>query len=114
MSEEEPERTTWSKQNRKAKKIIIDAVRDHILPSIARLKTAFEVFKTIKDSFQISNASRIFTLKQQLMTMKINKGEAITSYFLRISEIKDQLATIGNNVDDSELSLIALRGLFIS
>ena len=38
----------------------------------------------------------------------------MTNYFLRISEIRDQLATIGNNADDEELTLIALRGLPIS
>lgn len=68
-----PERTTWNRRNRKAKKIIIDAVRDHILPSIARLKTAYEVFKPIKDTFETNNASGILTLKQQLMNINIKK-----------------------------------------
>lgn len=44
----------------------------------------------------------------------MNKGETITSYFLRISELRDQLSTIGNNIDDMELRLIALRGLPIT
>lgn len=44
----------------------------------------------------------------------MNNGESITSYFLRISALKDQLATIGNQVDEKELSMIALRGLPMS
>lgn len=44
----------------------------------------------------------------------MTKGETITSYFLRITEIKNQLSTMGNNVDDVELTLLALRGLPIS
>ena len=71
MPKDELEKTTWIKRNRKAKKIIIDAVRNHIIPSIANLKTAYEVFKTIKDTFEINNASRILTLKQKLMNIKI-------------------------------------------
>ena len=44
----------------------------------------------------------------------MNYGESITSYFLRISNLKDQLANIGNQVDEKELSMISLRGLPIS
>lgn len=113
MPEGELERTTWIRRNKKAKKIIIDTISDHNLPSTS-LKTAYEVFKTIKNIFEINNASIILTLKQKLVNIKIYIGEAIRTYFLRISEIKDQLATIGNNIDDLELSLIALRGLPIS
>ena len=103
MPEEESEKTTWKRHKSKAKKIIIDVVRDHILPSIARLKTAYKAFKTIKDPFEINNKRKILTLKHQLLNIKINKGKTITTYFLRISEIRDQLATIGNNADDEEV-----------
>jgi hypothetical protein len=44
----------------------------------------------------------------------MNSGESITSYFLRILELKDKLATIGSQVDEKELSMIALRGLPLS
>ena len=48
------------------------------------------------------------------MNIKMNKGESISSYFGRISKIKNQLLSIGNKVEDQELSIIALRGLPIS
>ena len=41
----------------------------------------------------------------------MDKGDTISSYFSKITKLRDQLSTIGNNVDDVELSLIALRGL---
>ena len=44
----------------------------------------------------------------------MNNGESITSYFLRIFALKDQLATIGNQVDEKELSMISLKGLPMS
>ena len=53
-------------------------------------------------------------MKQDLPYIKINNGESSTSYFLRISELKDQLATIESQVDDKELSIIALKGLPLS
>lgn len=36
------------------------------------------------------------------------------TYFSKKSELRDQLSTIGKNVEDVELSLIAFRGLPIS
>ena len=44
----------------------------------------------------------------------MKNGESITSYFLRISKLKYQLATMENQVDDKELNMIALRGLPLS
>ena len=41
MPENESEKVTWKKHNNKAIKIIIDSVKDHILPSISSRKVAF-------------------------------------------------------------------------
>ena len=110
MLENELEKVKWKRHNNKAMKIIIDSVKDHILPSISSLETAFEMFATIKNTFEINNTSRLLTLKQDLLYIKMKNGESITSYFLRITELKDQLAKMDNRVDDKELSMIALRG----
>ena len=96
MLENESEKATWKRHNNKAMKIIIDSVKDHILPSIANLKTVFDMFSTIQSTFEINNTSRLFTLKQDLLYIKMKNGESITSYFLRIIELKDQLATMQN------------------
>ena len=53
-------------------------------------------------------------MKQDLLYIKMNNGESITSNFLTISELKDQLTTIGNQVDDKEVNIIALKGLPLS
>ena len=76
---------TWKRYNNKAMKIIIDSVKDHILPSILSLKTSFEMFFIIKNPFEINNTSRLLTLKQDLLYIKMNNGETVMSYFLRIS-----------------------------
>ena len=114
MPESEVGKVTWKRHNNKAMKIIIDFVKDNILPSISNLQIAFEMFSTIQDTFEINNTSRLLTLKQDLLYIKMKNGESITSYFLRITELKDQLATMNNQVDDNELSMIALRGLPLS
>ena len=107
MPENESEKTTWKRHNNKPMKIIIDSVKDHILPFIANLKTAFDMVTTIQSIFEINNTSRLLTLKQDLLYIKMKNGESTTSYFLRIIELKDQLATMQNQIDDKELSMIA-------
>ena len=44
----------------------------------------------------------------------MKNGESITSYLLRIVELKDKLATMQSQMDDKELSMISLRGLPLS
>lgn len=44
----------------------------------------------------------------------MNKGKTISSYFGRISKIKNHLNSIENKVEDQELSILALRGLPLS
>ena len=53
MSKNESEKVTWKRHNNKAMKIIIDSIKDHILPSITKLQTAFEMFSTIQDTFEL-------------------------------------------------------------
>lgn len=114
MPEDESKKTTWKRRYNKAKKVIIDGIKDQILPSIAKLTTAYEMFKTIQDTYVINSASKLLTLLQQLINIKMDKGDTISSYFSLIYELRDQLSTIGNNIDNVELSLIALRGLPLS
>ena len=51
---DETKMITWKRRNNKAKKLIIDGVKDHILPSISKLTTTYDVFKTIQDTFEIT------------------------------------------------------------
>lgn len=39
MPTDEAKKTTWKRRNNKAKKLIVDSVKDSIFPSIARLTT---------------------------------------------------------------------------
>ena len=41
----------------------------------------------------------------------MDKRDYFQYYFEKISETKKQLSSIGNKIEDQELSLIALRGL---
>ena len=76
----------WEKDNSRAMKLIVDGVKDHLLPIISELDTAHEMLKTLEEMFEITNTKRILNLKDSLSHIKMNKGKTIASYFMRITE----------------------------
>jgi hypothetical protein len=84
----------------KARKIIIYLVRDHLLPRIANLKTTYEMYEALKEMFESDNTLRALTLKSQLQSTKMTKGDTIAIFFMKISEIKEQLIAIGEIMSD--------------
>ena len=72
------------------------------------------MFSTIQNTFETNNTSRLLILKQDLLYIKMKNGDSINSYFLRITELKDQLTTMKSQMDDKKLSMVSLRGLPLS
>ena len=61
--------------------------------------------------FKSSNANQILFLKNKLKDIKKGRNEDIQSFLMRITEIKNDLLSIGEAIADRELTLIALGGL---
>ena len=72
----------------KARKIIY-SVRDHLLPRIANLKTAYDMYKTVKGMFESDNTLRALTLNGQLQSTKMTKDDTVALFFMKLSEIKE-------------------------
>jgi hypothetical protein len=95
----------------KERKIIIYSVRDHLLPHIANLKTAYDMYKTLRGMFESDNTLRDLTLKIHLQSTKMTKDDIVSLFFMNLSEIKEQLETIGEIMSDRELVLTTLQNL---
>jgi hypothetical protein len=95
----------------RARKIIIYSVRDHLLPRIANLKTAYDMYKTLKEMFESDNTLRALALRSQLQSTKMTKDDTVALFFMKLSEVKEQLETIGENMSDRELVLTTLQNL---
>jgi hypothetical protein len=95
----------------KARKINIYSVRDHLLPHIANLKTAYEMYESLKEMFESDDTLRALTLKSQLQSIKMTKGDTVVTFFMKISEIKEQLKAIGEIMSDREIFLSTLNNL---
>ena len=50
-------------------------------------------------------------LRAQLKSTEMSKGESIQEYFTRVSQFKEQLEAIEDEIDEHELVIIALNGL---
>ena len=60
--------------------------------------------------FRPGNANQVLFFKNKLKNIK-GKEESIQSYFMRLTEIKNNLLAIGEEIADREMVLIALGGL---
>jgi hypothetical protein len=105
------EKEEWKEDGIKARKTIIYSVRDHLLPRIVNLKTAYEMYDALKNMFESTNTLRALTLKNQLQHIKMMKADTVATFFMKISEIRDQLGDIGETISDRELDLTTLNAL---
>ena len=51
----------------------------------------------------MSTATEAISLRQELYKMKLSREAGITPYFMRISEIRDQLQELGEVMFDTEM-----------
>lgn len=109
--EDHEEKLQFKKNVIIAKKILIDSVTDHLVPLISKMTIARDMFKTLEGLYEINNTSRALALRQQLHQVKMAKGESVMSFFMKISELRDQLSAIGDQVIDKDLVMLALNGL---
>jgi hypothetical protein len=105
------EKEEWKEDDVKARKIIIYSMRDHLLPHIANVKTTYEMYDALKNMFESNNTLRALTLKTQLQNIKMTKDDIVATFFMKISEIRDQLGAIGETISDRELVLTTLNAL---
>jgi hypothetical protein len=108
--EDEEAKAKFEKNEVKAKRILTDSIKDHLIPNVSELKTAKKMFDSLTKPYESKNTSRKFTLRHQFRNVTMNKSETIANFFTRISQIKDQLVSIGDPVEDVELVTTTLNG----
>jgi hypothetical protein len=59
----------------------------------------------------VKNIAQVISLKNELSDMKMNVDDSITSYLVRISQLRDQLQAIEEIISEKELVNIVLNGL---
>jgi hypothetical protein len=89
----------FRKDNIKAKRTICDAVRDHIIPHLTGKDYAFEMWASLCKLYQSPNQNRKMVLQEKLRSIQMLDFETVTSYLGRFTQIRDELAAVGEIVD---------------
>jgi hypothetical protein len=97
----------------KATRIIIDGVKDHIIPHLSGKKTIKEMWESLTKLYQSDNQTRKMMLSEKLRSTKMVRGDIVASYLLKITQIQDELAAVGEVVDETKLVRIALNGFTV-
>jgi hypothetical protein len=100
----------YNKKNVKARRIILDVVKDHIILHVTRKKNAYEMWESLTKLYQSGNQNRKMVLREKLHSMKMSRSDTVTSCLTIITQIHDELAVVGEKVEDQELVRTALKG----
>jgi hypothetical protein len=94
-----------------AMSIIVDSIKDHLIPYISHLDSLKKMYDALTNLFSVRNIGQIMSLKNELRGMKMNDDDNITSCFVRISQLRDQIQAIEKITLEKELVNIVLNGL---
>jgi hypothetical protein len=94
----------------KSQRLILDGVKDQLIPHLPEKKTAKEMWDALKNFYEAENENQKMALKNKLHDTKMGKGGSVSSYLTRVAQVKDVLASVGEVISDSELVRIALKG----
>jgi hypothetical protein len=74
--------------------IIVDSIKYHLIPYISHLDSSRKMYDSLKNLFSVRNIGQVMSLKNELCDMKMNDDDSITSYFVRIYQLRDKLQAI--------------------
>jgi hypothetical protein len=78
--------------------IKVDSVKDYMIPYISHLYSSKKMYDALSNLFLVRNIGQVMSLKNELCDMNMNDDDNITSYFVRISQLRDQLQNIEENI----------------
>jgi hypothetical protein len=101
----------WKKKVGKARRILLEGVRDHIVSSLHGKATPHSMWKVLTDLFQNSSDRRELVLKYKLRKIKMEKGDSIPKYLTKFVQCQDELGSVGITVAADDLVRLDLLRL---
>ena len=69
----------------RAQRIIVDSIKDHLIPQVSSKKTLKEMYDALSRMYEGRNINIKINLRDQLKSTKMSQGESIQDYFTRVS-----------------------------
>jgi hypothetical protein len=107
---EEEKKTMHKKNEKKEKRILSYLVKDHSIPHTSELQIARKMYEALSRLYERKDISKNLALRNQLHNMKMENSESISSYIMRVSQIRDQLASIRDVISEKEIVTTTLNG----
>lgn len=99
-----------NKKDAKARILILDAVRDHIILQLSGKKSTKEMWEALTKLYQSDNHNKKMVMRDKLRVTKMFRIDIVATYLTRITQVSDELATIRETIDDHELVRTTLNG----
>jgi hypothetical protein len=85
----------------KVQRLILDGVKDSLIPHVSEKKTTYEMWETLKNLYEVKTKNRKMALKDKPHYTKIAKGESVASYLTQVAHVKDELVVVGEVISNS-------------
>jgi hypothetical protein len=85
----------FNKKDVKAKRIILDAIKDHVVPHVSSKGHAYQMWEALTHMYQSKNENRKMVLREKMKSIRMAKSEGVTSYLTQITQVRDELPTVG-------------------
>jgi hypothetical protein len=93
-----------------ATSIKVDSIKYHLIPYISNIDSSNKMYDALTNLFLVRNIEQVMSLKNELRDMKMKDDDSITSYFVRISQLRYQIQAIEEIMSEKELVNIVLNG----
>jgi hypothetical protein len=75
----------FNKKNMKSKRMLLDVMKDHIIPHVSEKKNAYEMWEALTKLYQSGNQNKKMVLREKLGSTKMSKTDTVASYLTKIS-----------------------------
>jgi len=114
IANEKTTRKEARKKNAQALFHIQIALDKSLFPRISGATTAKDAWKTLQEAYQGSNQVKVVklqTLKREFENLKMQEAESISDYCVRVKDVVNKMATLGETVSNEVLIKKVLRYL---
>ena len=101
----------WKKCVARARWIILEGVRNHIVSSLHGKDTPYSMWKKLKDLYQNNRNQRKLVLKDKLRRIKMEIDDIISIYLNKLTTFRDELGSVGITTADNDMVSLTLLGL---
>jgi hypothetical protein len=85
----------YKKKMAKTKQVILNFVKDHLIPHIAENTTGKKMFDVLVTLYQSKNINQKMLLRNKLRVTQMSNKNTVACYLTKIIKLHDQLAIVG-------------------